>query len=243
MIKLNAIADDDPLLDQSKLLYALEQTIQYAEENSGIGLTQTKLFNRKFAHWGARNFNWPTYSEEKLLRVQRVLNEWDVPPVMVVHDVMTIAKWGRHVKGKFQLSKSIKQLALHRGQLFGELTQQFLFRYNHGRMSRIDFQAPGDWRDFLNIINVEAHEGMTEPQLVKALYGMDEPDDPFEPEYQDHRWFLSSEVLRPLCWMGFHEEIRVREDRLADCVFWKTPLWSTCFTLDTDHYLVEPTKH
>ena len=243
MIKLNSIPDDDPLLDQSKLLYALEQTIRYAEENGGIGLTQTKLFNRKFAHWGAQNFNWPTYSEEKLLRVQKVLNEWDVPPVMVIHDVMTIAKWGRHVKGKFQLSKSIKQLAPHRGQLFGELTQQFLFRYNHGRMSRIDFQAPGDWRDFLNIINVEAHEGMTEPQLVKALYGMYEPDDPFEREYRDHRWFLSSEVLRPLCWMGFLEEICVSEDRLADRVFWKTPLWSTCFTLDTDHYLVEPTKH
>ncbi|GLO68671.1 hypothetical protein MACH17_01880 [Phaeobacter inhibens] len=138
----------------------MEQTIRYAEENGGIGLTQTKLFNQKFAHWGARNFNWPTYSEEKLLRVQKVLNEWDVPPVMVIHDVMTIAKWGRHVKDKFQLSKSVRQLALHRGQLFGELIQQFLFRYNHGRMSRIDFQAPGDWRDFLNIINVEAHEGM-----------------------------------------------------------------------------------
>ena len=51
MIKLNAIADDDAPLDQSKLLYALEQTIRYAEENGGIGVTQTKLFNRKFAHW------------------------------------------------------------------------------------------------------------------------------------------------------------------------------------------------
>lgn len=235
MIKLNPIADNDPLLNQSKLLYALEQTVRYAEENNGIGLTQTKLFNRKFAHWGAQNFNWPTYSEEKLLRVQKVLNEWDVPPVMVIHDVMTVAKWGRHVKGKFQLSKSIEQLAQHRGQLFAELTQQFLFRYNHGRMSRLDFQAPGDWRDFLNIINVEAHEGTTEPQLVKALYGIDERSDPSEREYRDHRWFLSSEVLRPLCWMGFLEEIQVSDDRLADRVFWKTLLWSKCFTLDTDH--------
>ena len=162
MIKLNQLSDNDPLLDQSKLFYALEQTIQYAQDNEGIGLTQTKLFNRKFAHWGAQNFNWPDYSEEKLLRVQKVLNEEDVPPVMVIHDVMTIAKWGRHIKGRFQLGKSLKSLAAHRGQLFGELAQQFLFRYNHGRMSRIDFEAPGDWRDFLNIINVEAHEGLTE---------------------------------------------------------------------------------
>ena len=57
MIKLNPIADDDPLLDQPRLFHAFEQTIRYAEDNGGIGLTQTKLFNRKFAHWGARNFH------------------------------------------------------------------------------------------------------------------------------------------------------------------------------------------
>ena len=43
--------------------------------------------------------------------------------------------------------------------------------------------------------------------------------------------------------MGFLEEERASEDRLADRVFWKTPRWAMCFTLDTDHYLVEPTKH
>ncbi|MEP4197271.1 MAG: hypothetical protein ABJL99_16735 [Aliishimia sp.] len=74
MFKLNQLADDDPLLDQSKLFNALEQTIRYAKESGGIGLTQTKLFNRKFAHWSAQNVNWPDYSEEKLLRIQKVLN-------------------------------------------------------------------------------------------------------------------------------------------------------------------------
>lgn len=42
MIKLNPLADDD-LLDSSKLFHALERTIHYAEENSGIGLTQTRV--------------------------------------------------------------------------------------------------------------------------------------------------------------------------------------------------------
>ncbi|MEP3892449.1 MAG: hypothetical protein ABJN52_00385 [Litorimonas sp.] len=243
MIKLNQLADDDPLLDQSKLLYVLEQTIRYAEENDGIGLTQTKLFNRKFAHWGAQNFNWPDYSEEKLLRVQKVLNEEDVPPVMVIHDVMTIAKWGRHVKGKFQLSKSVKALSAHRGQLFEALVQHYLFGYNHGRLSRIDFTAPGNWDIFLNIINVEAQHGLTESHLVKTLYGLEQPIDPFEREYRNHQWLLVSEVLRPLVWMGFLAETRTTEDRLSERIYWKTPLWTKCFKLDTDHYLSEPTKH
>ena len=243
MIKLNPLADDDPLLNSSKLFYALERTIRYAEDNGGIGLTQTKLFNRKFAHWGAQNFNWPDYSEEKLLQVQKVLNEEDVPPVMVIHDLLTIAKWGRHIKGRFQLSKSLKSLAAHRGQLFGELAQQYLFRYNHGRLSRIDFTAPGNWDIWLNIINVEAQQGLTEAHMVKILYGLEPPSDPFDREYRNHRWFLVSEVLRPLVWIGFLEETRETEDHLSDRIYWKTPLWSKCLKLDTDHYLNEPTKH
>jgi hypothetical protein len=243
MIKLNPLADNDPLLDQSKLLHALEQTIRYAESNDGIGLTQTKLFNRKFAHWGAQNFNWPDYSEEKLLRVQKVLNEEDVPPVMVIHDVMSIANWGRHVKGKFLLSKLVKNLSVHRGHLFEALVQQYLFGYNHGRLSRIDFSAPGNWDIFLNIINVEAQQGLTEAHLVKTLYGLEQPADPFEREYRNHQWFLVSEVLRPLVWIGFLDETRVSDDHLADRIYWKTPLWPKCLRLDTDHYLSDPTKH
>lgn len=243
MIKLNPLDDDDPLLDQSKLFHALEQTICYAEENGGIGLTQTKTFNRKFAHWGAQNFNWPDYSEDQLLRVQKVLNEEDVPPVMVIHEVLSIAKWGRNTKGKFQLNKSLKTISAHRGQLFVEFAQHYLFRYNHGRLSRIDFTAPGNWDIFLNIINVEAQQGLTEAHLVKTLYGLEPPTDPFDREYRNHQWFLVSEVLRPLVWIGLLEETRETEDHLADRIYWKTPLWSKCLKLDTNRYLSEPTKH
>jgi hypothetical protein len=243
MIKLNPIPDGDPLLDKSKLLHALEQTIRYADANGGIGLTQTKAFNRKFAHWGAENFNWPQYSADELLRIQKVLNEWDVPPVGVIHDVMTIAKWGRHTKGVFKLSKSLTTLAVRRGKLFAELAQHYLFRYNHDRFSRSDFTAPGNWDIFLNVINVEAQQGLTEAHLVKTLYGLEDPKNPFDRDYSNRRWFLVSNVLRPLTWIGFLEETRASEDRLADRIYWKTPLWSKCLTLDTDHYLEAPTTH
>ncbi|WP_271437105.1 hypothetical protein [Lentibacter algarum] len=243
MIQLHHIADEDPHLDKSKLFYVLEQTIRYAEMNGGIGLTQTKAFNRKFAHWGAENFNWPQYSTVELLRIQKVLNEWDVPPVGVIHDVMTIAKWGRHTKGVFKLSKSLSALATSRGKLFTELARQYLFRYNHDRFSRSNFTAHGNWDIFLNVINVEAQEGLTEAHLVKTLYGLEDSTDSFDRDYSNHRWFLVSNVLRPLTWLGFLEETRATEDCLADCIYWKTSLWSKCLKLDTDHYLTVPTKH
>ncbi len=243
MINLNAIADDDPRLESSKLLYALEQTIRYAQENGGIGLTQTKAFNRKFAHWGAENFNWPDYSAVELLRIQKVLNEWDVPPVGVIHDILTIEKWGRHTKGTFKLSKSLTTLATARGKLFEELARHYLFRYNHDRFSRSDFTAPGNWDIFLNIINVEAQQGLTEAHLVEALYGFAPSSDPFDRDYSNHRWFLVSNVLRPLTWIGFLEETRAGEGRLADRIYWKTPLWSKCLTLETDRHLTVQTLH
>mgnify|MGYP006923016475 CR=1 FL=1 len=90
MIEMNRLSDTVPELNKSRLLNALEQTIRYAEEHGGIGLTQTKAFNRKFAHWAAENFDWPEYSADELLKIQKVLNEEDVPPVMIIHDTGNI---------------------------------------------------------------------------------------------------------------------------------------------------------
>ena len=44
MIKLRSIADDDPVLGQSRLLKAMELAFDYADTHGGIGLTQTKAF-------------------------------------------------------------------------------------------------------------------------------------------------------------------------------------------------------
>lgn len=53
MIKLRPIADDDPVLDQSRLLQAMEFTFFYADTHGGIGLTQTKALNRKFGQFNS----------------------------------------------------------------------------------------------------------------------------------------------------------------------------------------------
>lgn len=53
MIRLRPIADDDPVLNQSRLLKAMELTFAYADTNGGIGLTQTKALNRKFVQFNS----------------------------------------------------------------------------------------------------------------------------------------------------------------------------------------------
>lgn len=108
---------------------------------------------------------------------------------MFVHDLMIVMKLGRHVKGKFQVSKKARALASNQGAFFADLAETYLFRYNHSRTARSEFTTPGNWDIFLNTINVEAKEGLAEPYLVKTLYGL-EKHGVYDREYYDHAGFL-----------------------------------------------------
>lgn len=79
------ISDDDPLLLTSPIVSGVLKTAAYVGEHGGIGLTKSGAFNRKFVHWTAAEFDWPGYSEEDLFAVNKVLNEWDFPPVEDIH--------------------------------------------------------------------------------------------------------------------------------------------------------------
>ncbi|MDJ0825833.1 MAG: hypothetical protein QNJ16_10055 [Rhodobacter sp.] len=242
MITLRPVAGDNPVPDQSRLLRAIELAFDYAGQNGGIGLTQTKAFNRIFAHWMAEHSRWPEYRAEELLRLNKVLNEEDAPPAMVLHDLMIVAKLGRHVKGKFQVSKAAKDLATRRGAFFSRIAETYLFESNHARTARSEFTAPGNWDIFLNIINVEAEGGLTEAHLVKTLYGLEKRDGVFDREYHDHAGFLFTHVLRPLSWIGFLAETS-DTGRRFDKTYWKTPLWRACLQLSTDDMVERPPRH
>lgn len=242
MIKLRDIADDNPVLDHSRLLKAMEHAFDYAADHGGIGLTQTKAFNRKFAHWMADHSPWPRYHTGELMRLNKVLNEWDVPHAMVVHDLMVVAKFGRHTKGKFQVSKTAKDLSSRRGKFFAKIAETYLFEYNHARNARSEFTAPGNWDIFLNIINVEAEQGLTEAHLVKTLYGLENRGHVIDREYYDHAGFLFTHVLQPLSWIGFLEET-TDGNRVSDRTYWKTPLWRASLQLETDNMVDVPYRH
>ncbi|AUQ52414.1 hypothetical protein PhaeoP83_04196 (plasmid) [Phaeobacter inhibens] len=173
--------------------------------------------------------------------MNKVLHEWDVAPAMVVHDLMIVMKLGRHVKGKFQVSKKARALASNRGAFFADLAETYLFRYNHARTARSEFTAPGNWDIFLNIINVEAEQGLTEPHLVKTLYGL-EKHGVYDREYYDHAGFLFTHLLRPLSWIGLLAETS-GSDRRSDKTYWKTPLWHACLTLSTNELVASPSRH
>lgn len=237
-VDFQTLDDSDPLLGGSRLLDAMQKAIGFAQKNDGIGLTKSKAFNRKFATWAAENFNWPEYSADRLLRIQKVLNEEDVIPVLVLHELVISMKLGRHSKGKCRFNRKAEALAQTPGVLQAALTRGFLFEFDHSRLQRFPFVAPGNWDIWLNVINVEAHGGVSEASLLKTLYGV-EYSGAGDREFWDHASFLMWHVLKPLSWLGYLEatELDGRHSPSGRTIYTKTPLWQRTFRLDTDDEL------
>lgn len=209
------------------------KTANYIELNGGIGLTKSGAFNRKFVHWAASEFDWPGYSEKELFKVNRVLNEWDFPPVSDIHDLLKGVKLGRHYKGKFFLTKTGKELVANPAQLFAQLVPNFLFRLDHGAHLRAEDQLLGNWDIFLNVINVEADHGASRSVLRKALYGDPDPSPSFHDRVASTLYVT---VLRPLCWAGLLTEENPYGSQSNE-TFTKTELWRRALRLDTDQHL------
>lgn len=234
MIALREVDDADPALAHSPLVRGIEKTFEWVGEHGGIPLTQSKAFKRVFVHWAAAEFDWPGHTEADLFAVNKVLNEWDFPPLEILHDLMIAMKLGRHYKGAFRLTKAGQALIGHPGRIFGTVVPFFLFSINHASLSRFD-GAPilGNWDVFLNVLNVETEDGATGAHLHRVLFG--EPEAGQVPCYDDVMGQLYIQVLRPLCWAGLLQQGRgTASYRFEEAVFMKTPLWRATLQLETD---------
>jgi hypothetical protein len=239
MIEFQVLEDDAPAIAHSPLVRATEKTLAYIAENGSIGLTPSKAFKRNFVHWAAAEFDWPDYTAEDLFKFKKVLNESDFPPLLVLHDLLIHLRIGRHYHGAFRLTKASKELIDKPGKIFGILTPFFLFEVNHAYYGRFEDQLLGNWEIFLNLLNLEAEDGLSAAEYAQLLYG-DEPD---FMSAGDAIVALYLQVLRPLCWCGLLNEHGDRGGRIADRTFAKTPLWKVALRLDTDEMVTSATRH
>jgi hypothetical protein len=233
MLTITAVPDDEPLLKTSPLVRGLLKMADYIAEHGGIGLTASGAFNRKFAHWAAAEFEWPGFTEDDLFAVNKVLDEMDFPPLGDLHALLRALRLGRHVKGRFVLTRAGKDLVARPGRLFAELLPHYLFRLDHGASMRSRSGFPGSWDVFLNVINVEAERGASLKSLRRKLYG---PQD--SASYDETALALFIGVLRPLCWSGLISVDLSYTSRSDPCVV-KTELWRRYLRLGTDRHLGE----
>src|SRR6056297_3371864 len=205
MIEFRTLADDHPDLAQSPLLRGALLTLKYAQEHGSIGLTKTKAFKRVFVHWAVENFDWPGKTAEEMFRYNKVINEYEFPPLEVLHFLLISLRLGRHFKGEFRLTKRGVELAQSPGRLFAELIPFYVFQIDHASYARFHERPIGTWDVWMNVINVKADHGTTERALFAAFYGE-------EQDWDTTGWremaTFSSCVLRPLQWAGLLMETR-----------------------------------
>ena len=223
------------------MLRAVGLTLDHIDANGPIALTPSLALKRYFVEWAAEAFAWPLYTAEDLYAVNKVLNEVDFPPLAIMHDLLLSTRLARHRQGALHMTRLAQQLRSDPAALWTLLAKQFLFATDHTGYTRFGDWPFGNWDIFLNIINVEAEQGLTEPHLVKTLYGL-ERQGVYDREYYDHAGFLFTHVLRPLNWIGFLAETS-GSDRRSDKTYWKTPLWRACLQLSTDDMVDAPSRH
>ena len=240
MIELRKVEDSNPSLRISPMIDAAEKLIAYLIEHDEIGLTKSKAFQRKFVHWAAASFEWPGFEEEKLFSVNKVLNEYDFPPLEVLHFVLLKLKLIRYYKGTCRLTKAGKALVGRPGELFNLIAPFFLFQIDHAASSRRPEPVLGNWDIFLNVLNVEAAHGVSGSVLRGILYGPPDPDE----FYDMMPGMIWSQILRPLCWLGLLMELSPNETAgFAERSYVTTPLWKAAFVFPDAEFRPEPTKH
>lgn len=231
MIEFQTLPDDHPDLAHSPMLRAASLTLRYAQEPGAIGLTKTMAFKRVFVHWAVEHFDWPGTGAEEMFRYSKVINEYEFPPLEVLHYLLITLRLGRPFKGEFRLTKRGAELAHAPAQLFAEIIPFIVLKIDHASYARFEERPFGKWDVWMNVINVEADHGTTERALFAAFYG--EKHDWDTSGWREMAAFASC-VLRPLVWAGLLSETREeREGNHVRHVF-KTPLWRSALKLDTD---------
>lgn len=240
MIDFRQLPDDHANFAYSHLLRAAMLTLRYAQEKGAIGLTQTKAFKRTFVKWAAEHFDWPGMNPEELFRYSKVVNEYDFPPLELLHFLLIELKLGRHYKGEFRLTKLGKELLHHPAQLFDTLIPFYILNIDHSSYGRFDEQPYGNWDVWLNVMNVEMDQGATEQHLYNVFYSDQAGSDDIG--WRDLAVFASF-VLKPLVWSGLiFEQEAIRNDR-KERHYFKTPLWRSVLELELDDSLQPIQEH
>lgn len=214
--------------------------LDYVAEQGPIGLTPSKSFKRHFVNWAAREFEWPGWTEQELFRINKVLNEYDLLPLVVLHELLIHLKIGRHYKKAFHTTKAGQSFVGKPGKLFGILTSLYIFEVNHSYHTRFDDEPVGNWDIFLNVLNVEAEDGISIDEYAQLLYGP-KAEEKRKASLVSH--VLYSHVLRPLCWTGFLSEHKSGHGFLRDSIYLKTPLWKAALKLETDSMVEKAVRH
>lgn len=209
----------DLVQTSAPMLRAYQTVAAYQVEHGEIGLTKSGAWNRHCVDWVVRRMDFPNWTAEKLYRVNKVLNEYDVPPLEYLRVLLTSLRLGRKMSGGWRLTKPGMALAGDPEAAYATIAPAFLFRFDHSEGRRTGEAPAGDWHLWLHAINRMPPDGFTLPDLANFLYGPSAGGGWRGPAGQ-----LFSAVAMPLEWVGLLT--RTESGGIDEMIWRKTPLWA-----------------
>lgn len=230
---IRAIESGSPHLDLARLSNCAIALLEHADESGGLGLTPAGALKRVHVNWAAEIFCWPGYTTEELYRVNNVLNEEDMFPLWVIHQLLLETKLARHYKKSLRSTKIGRDLIGSPHRAFNEIIPQFLFQVDHIALGRGCSTIPGSLPDYLDTLNLAANGWISVDDLTIHLLGASPAD-------WDRRMpSLYIAVIRPLVWAGLVLEAK---DDAGKKIIRKSSLWHEALELPSDRDLIGSLK-
>ena len=115
------------MITSAPMLRAYQTVVAYQVEHGEIGLTRSGAWNRHCIDWVVRRMDFPNWTAEKLYSVNKVLDEYDVPPLEYLRVLLTSLRLGRKMGGGWRLTKPGMALASDPEAAFATIAPAFLF--------------------------------------------------------------------------------------------------------------------
>jgi len=222
---LRMVESGSPNIRLARLSNCAITLLEHADKSGGLGLTPGRALKRVHVDWAAKTFDWPGYTVDELYRVNKVLNEEDVFPLWVIHQLLLETRHARHFERQLRPTKTGRLLIGNPHRAFNEIVPNFLFQIDHAALGRGRSELPGVLSDYLDMLNLAADGWISVEDLTVQLLGPC-------PMQWDHRpSSLYVNVIRPLVWAGLMQET---EDSAGERRVHKSSLWHEALSLPSD---------
>ena len=127
-VKFRPYPGADLVQANAPMVRAYQTVSAYQSEHGEIGLTKSGAWNRHCIDWVVRRMDFPNWTVEKLYSVNKVLNEYDVPPLEYLRVLLTSLRLGRKMGSGWRLTKPGMALAGDPEAAYAKIAPAFLFR-------------------------------------------------------------------------------------------------------------------
>jgi hypothetical protein len=225
-------------LSGSLVLNHVRIVMGHMAAKTGVKLTTTGNFNRKFVEQMVREFAWPGFEAEVVWRLNKVLNEPDYMPLDFLHALIDVAGLGRKHKGTFRVSRLGRTLLAPEAAgalnavLFNAACNHYNLAYLDRRPVKESFQPQIGLTLFL-MSKVAETPKLPEELLTMTTLPIDPPqsDFPFRAES-----IFRARVLRYLEWFGLLEKVPMaaNDELLDQHRYRKTPFFDRFLSFDVE---------